>query len=207
MKRYAFIDVENTATTTEEMLGFLIDWAKLAEFMKNSKSCTQVFFYTAIEAGDNQKAAEFEAINQTDCCTARTKQKMLYKRKDKYISLACNTCAATISKSIDMGYNVKGNCDVELTVDALEYAAKDNEYFIFTGDGDFEYLALKLMEKGTKVTFISHAKVIQRAGLPYGRYSKKLRKLVAANPTELSFQEIANWKNKFERVIGVTPSI
>ncbi len=207
MKRYAFVDVENTATTTEEMLGFVIDWAKLAEFMKNSKSCTRVFFYTSIEAGDNQKAAEFEVINQTDCCAAKTKQKMLYKRKDKYISLICGNCNATISKSIDMGYNVKGNCDVELTVDALELAAKDNEYFIFTGDGDFEYLVRKLMEKGTKVTFISHAKIIRRAGLPYGRYSKKLRELVAANPTSLSFQEINNWRNKLERVIGVTPGV
>ncbi|MBP6860506.1 MAG: NYN domain-containing protein [Candidatus Pacebacteria bacterium] len=201
MKRYAFIDVENTATTAEDMLGFVVDWSKVADFLKNVKSCTEVFYYTAIETGDAQKAAEFEAIDKTACCVVRAKQKMLYKRKDKYLSFTCSKCGEPGNKSIDMGYNVKGNCDVELTVDALEHGEKDNEFYIFTGDGDFEYLAIKLMERGVKVVFVSHAKVIQRAGQPYGRYSKKLRDLVAANPTHLSFQELDNWKKKFERVI------
>jgi hypothetical protein len=28
-KRYAFVDVQNTASTTRKLLGFIIDWRKL----------------------------------------------------------------------------------------------------------------------------------------------------------------------------------
>jgi uncharacterized LabA/DUF88 family protein len=101
-----------------------------------------------------------------------------------------------------MGYDKKANCDVELTVDALENAGPEHEFYIFTGDGDFEFLIRKLMEKGTKTTIVSHAKVYKRAGLPYGRYSTKLRELVAANQSMLNFQEIDNWKNKIRKEIA-----
>ena len=37
MRRYAFIDVQNTASTTQTMLGFIIDWVKLCDFLKNKK--------------------------------------------------------------------------------------------------------------------------------------------------------------------------
>ena len=40
-------------------------------------------------------------------------------------------------------YNSKSNCDVDLTVDAMEEAGPDKEFLIFTGDGDFEYLIKK----------------------------------------------------------------
>lgn len=200
MKRYAFVDVENTATTTEQMLGFVVDWMKVSEFLRHDKSCTKIYFYTAIESGDQSKATEFETLNNAPCNIVRSKQKMLYKRKDKLVSFPC-TCGVTTAKNIDMGYNVKGNCDVELTVDALEKAEAGNEYYIFSGDGDFEFLALRLIEKNVKVTFVSHGKVIIRSGIRHGRYSSKLRKLVADNPKWLNFQEIDNWKKKFEKVV------
>lgn len=36
MKRYAFIDVQNTETTANKMLGFVIDWKKLYQMEKDS---------------------------------------------------------------------------------------------------------------------------------------------------------------------------
>ncbi len=182
-----------------------MDWKKLAEFLKNEKSCTQVFFYTGIEEGDQQKASEFEALKAMGCCVVRSKLKKRYKKNDKVVTFACSVCATTNTRTIDMGYNTKANCDVELTVDSLENAAADHQYFIFSGDGDFEFLARKLAEKKTHVTFVSHAKVYMRAGLPYGRYSKKLRDLVAANPNEMAFQEIQNWKFKLQKDVTAQP--
>lgn len=35
MKRYAFIDANNTAATTERMLGFVVDWYKLCSVLKD----------------------------------------------------------------------------------------------------------------------------------------------------------------------------
>ena len=34
MKRYAFIDVQNTESTTRKLLGFLIDWRKLYLYLE-----------------------------------------------------------------------------------------------------------------------------------------------------------------------------
>ncbi|KKT41188.1 MAG: hypothetical protein UW30_C0011G0019 [Candidatus Giovannonibacteria bacterium GW2011_GWA2_44_13b] len=34
--RYAFIDVQNTDTTTKKLLGFYIDWEKLFNFLKKN---------------------------------------------------------------------------------------------------------------------------------------------------------------------------
>jgi hypothetical protein len=102
MKRYAFVDVENTGTTTEKMLGFITDWAKLGEFMKDTKSCTQVFFYTGIEHGELQKASEFESLSNVPCCVVRTKVTRSYKRRDKVVSFRC-TCGLEHSMTVDMG--------------------------------------------------------------------------------------------------------
>ena len=49
MRRYAFIDVQNTASTAQKMLGFLIDWKKVCDYLKNKKSCSEIFLYTGID--------------------------------------------------------------------------------------------------------------------------------------------------------------
>ena len=59
---------------------------------------------------------------------------------------------------VDMGYNRKSNCDVDLTVDAMEYSGPNTEFYIFTGDGDFEYLIRKVVSKGSVVHIVSSAK-------------------------------------------------
>ncbi len=34
MSKYAFIDVQNTDNTTKQLLGFIVDWQKLYDFLK-----------------------------------------------------------------------------------------------------------------------------------------------------------------------------
>jgi hypothetical protein len=129
MKRYAFVDVQNTASTAEVMLGFIIDWVKLAEFLKNKKSCTEVFFYSGIDNGDTQTALEFDALAETGCCTVRTKAVFAYKNRDKVIALKCPGCGSESVHTVNMGYTKKSNCDVELSVDAIEKAGPEVELF------------------------------------------------------------------------------
>jgi len=50
---------------------------------------------------------------------------------------------------------VKGNMDIELTVDALEMAPYYDHLFLFSGDGDFTALVAALQRRGKKVTVIS----------------------------------------------------
>lgn len=50
---------------------------------------------------------------------------------------------------------VKGNMDIELTVDALEQAPFYDHMILFSGDGDFTALVAALQRKGKRVTVVS----------------------------------------------------
>ena len=70
----------------------------------------------------------------------RSKVVFSYKNRNKNIKIKCPKCDHEFNEIVDMGYNRKSNCDVDLTVDAMEYAETNSEFYIFTGDGDFEFL-------------------------------------------------------------------
>ena len=53
---------------------------------------------------------------------------------------------------------IKGNMDIELTIDALELAPHINHAVIFSGDGDFRSLVDALQRKGVKVSVVSSMK-------------------------------------------------
>ena len=101
---------------------------------------------------------------------------------------------------VDMGYNRKSNCDVDLTVDAMELAGPQTEFYLFTGDGDFEYLVRKAVERGVVVHIVSSAKKI-KSGPRYftSRFSTKLRKLAEEAGTPVNFLNIDNLKNKIKK--------
>jgi uncharacterized LabA/DUF88 family protein len=50
---------------------------------------------------------------------------------------------------------VKGNMDIELTVDAMEIAEHIDHMVLFSGDGDFRPLVEAVQKKGVRVTVIS----------------------------------------------------
>src|SRR6195256_85931 len=50
---------------------------------------------------------------------------------------------------------IKGNMDIELTIDALELADVVDHYVIFSGDGDFRTLVEALQRRGRKVSIVS----------------------------------------------------
>src|SRR5690606_6751401 len=52
---------------------------------------------------------------------------------------------------------IKGNMDIELTVDALELAVEGavDHFIIFSGDGDFRTLVDALQRRGRKVSVVS----------------------------------------------------
>lgn len=179
MKRYAFIDVQNTASTAQNMLGFVISWEKLVEHLKNKKSCSRVSLYTGIENGDLETAAEFEALSKISGCAVKSKSIFAYKNKNITIVVKCVGCERESIHTIDMGYRKKSNCDVELSVDVMEKSAPDTELFIFTGDGDFEYLIRKALDRGvSKVYVYAYAGKEMKAGVTMSTYSTKLRALV-----------------------------
>lgn len=205
MRRYAFIDVLNTANSAEKMLGFAVDWAKLAEYLINTKSCSGVFFYTGIENGDTETAQEFDGLSKIDCCVVRSKPVFAYKIKDKTVAKICRTCSAENVFTVDMGYNKKSNCDVELGVDAIEKSGPEVQLMIFTGDGDFEYLIRRALEKGVeKIYIFSYAGKETKAGVTISRFSTKLRDLIAEKRDHVFYTSLNDIKHRIRKDILAT---
>ncbi len=90
-----------------------------------------------------------------------------------------------------MGYRKKSNCDVELSVDVMERASKDAEFLLFTGDGDFEYLIRKALEKKVQRVYLyAYAGKYIRSGMTVSSYSTKLRALVDEKRTEVFYTSL-----------------
>jgi|SRR3989344_1023825 len=196
--RYAFIDVQNTASTTQKLLGFIVDWHKLCKYLTEKWKCDKVFFYSGIDEGDAETAKEFESLANNGC-VVRAKTVFSYKKPDRKISIKCLGCGKETVEVVDMGYNKKSNCDVDLTVDAMEIAGKDNEFLIFTGDGDFEYLIRKVVEKGTRVYLVSSNAGERKPGIITKRFSTKLKDLIKKNKGAINLINIDNWKFKIKK--------
>ncbi len=162
MKRYAFIDVQNTETTTLKVLRFATDHERLFAYLKDKWNCEKVFFYPGIQHGDEARGEIFSKLTELGAIV-RPKYFFVYKNSDKYIDANCPKCNTQITQKIDMGNTWKCNCDVELTADVIDHADKDNELFLFSGDGDFEFLIEKVIAKGAKVTIVSSAKLLKQA--------------------------------------------
>ena len=194
-KRLAFIDVYNTANTTEKLHNFVIDWAKLYDYLKNKWNCEKIFFYAGIEIGDSNTEEEYASLKKLGY-EMQTKLTMSYKRKDKAIKIICSKCSAENTKSVSMGYDKKSNCDSELTVDTLELAQPNTEMFLFTGDGDFAYLIKKLIEKGVSVKLVSSN---VKSSTSNRRFSSRLRELLRIK--EVNLIEINNLRERIKKVV------
>jgi len=194
MKKFAFIDVQNTETTTLKVLKFAIDHEKLFLYLKNKWKCEKIFFYPGIQYGDDTRGELFTKLNVLGA-VVRPKYFFTYKNEDKISITNCSKCNTEITQRIDMGYSWKCNCDVELTSDILDHAEENTEIFIFSGDGDFEFLIKKIIAKNVKVTIVSSAKKTQK-GPRYStsRLSTKLRNLTQASGSPVRFIEIDNLK-------------
>lgn len=204
MKRYAFIDVQNTASTAQNMLGFVIDWKKLLDYLKNQKSCLEVIFYTGIENGDMETAEEFDSLNKISGCTIKSKAVFAYKNKDKIVALKCLGCEKETVHTIPMGYRKKSNCDVELSVDVIEKSGSSVEFFIFTGNGDFEYLIRKALEKGVdKINVFAYAGKDMKAGVTKSTFSTKLKSLVTEEKDKVFYTSIKDIMGKIKKEIPV----
>ncbi len=199
MRTFAFIDFHNTDGTTKKLHGFSIDWIKLYEFLISKWRCERVFFYIGVDEGDIDTVTIIEELAKKGCIV-RSKTVFAYKNKDKEFTVICASCGNKFIERVDMGYNRKSNCDVDLTIDVMELAGPDAQLYFFTSDGDFEPLIKNAISKGAKVSIVSSAKKI-KSGPRYftSRYSTKLRELLRQYPKELNFIEINNLKIRIEK--------
>lgn len=199
MKRYAFIDVQNTETTAIKVLGFEIDWKKLSKVLINDWGCIDVNLYPGIDYTDEQRQKVFQDLADFGV-NVIPKYYRVYKVGDKVVQHKCVECNADQAVTIDMGYQWKCNCDVELTLDVMNLDFQHTEVLIFTGDGDFEYLVKHVIKKGGKVAIISTSRKHRIGGRYFtSRLSTKLKNLRKEYPNDFRIVELNNLKLKIKK--------
>ncbi len=131
-----FIDGSNLYAAAKS-LGFDIDYKLLRqEFMRRGK-LLRAFYYTALLENE-----EYSPIRPLVDWLNYNGFSMVTKPAKEYTD--------------SMGRRkVKGNMDIELTVDALELAPHIDHAVLFSGDGDFRPLIEALQRQGVRVSVVS----------------------------------------------------
>ena len=131
-----FIDGSNLYAAAKA-LNFDIDYKLLRqEFMRRGK-LLRAFYYTALLEND-----DYSPIRPLVDWLHYNGFSMVTKPAKEYIDSQGRR-------------KVKGNMDIELTVDALELAPNVDHIVRFSGDGDFRPLIEALQRKGVRVSVVS----------------------------------------------------
>ena len=131
-----FIDGSNTHAAAKA-LGFDIDFKLLRqEFMRRGR-LLRVFYYTAVIENDDYSPIRplLDWLNYNGFT-------MVTKPAKEY------------SDSVGRR-KVKGNMEIELTVDAMELAPRIDHMVLFSGDGDYRPLVESLQRQGVRVSVVS----------------------------------------------------
>ena len=126
------VDVQNVYYTTRQTYGCNFDYNAFWARATADREVVKAFAY-ATERGD-QKQREFQNILRA--IGFEVKLKNFIQRADG---------------------SAKGDWDVGITIDAMEYADEADVVVLVSGDGDFDLLVNKLVEKG---------KVVEVYGVP-----------------------------------------
>lgn len=135
-KLAVFIDGANLYATSRT-LGFDIDYRRLLTYFREQSYLVRAAYYTAL-AEDQEYSSLRPLIDWLDYNGYRVVTKPLKEFTDS-----------------QGRRRVKGNMDIELTVDAMEIAKHIDHLVLFSGDGDFRYLVEGLQRQGKKVTVAS----------------------------------------------------
>lgn len=131
-----FIDGANLYATSRA-LGFDIDYRKMLKHFSAQCYLLRAYYYTAL-IEDQEYSSIRPLIDWLDYNGYR----VVTKPTKEFVDSAGRR-------------KVKGNMDIELTVDALQLAETIDHMVIFSGDGDFRCLVEALQRKGRKVTVVS----------------------------------------------------
>jgi uncharacterized LabA/DUF88 family protein len=131
-----FIDGANLYATAKA-LGFDIDYKRLLALFRTKGQLVRALYYTALaedqEYSSIRPLVDWLDYNGYTMVTKPTKEftDALGRRK------------------------IKGNMDIELTVDAMRLVDRLDHIVLFTGDGDFRALVAALQQSGRRVSVVS----------------------------------------------------
>lgn len=131
-----FIDGANLYSTAKS-LGFDIDYKRLLAVFKQHCKLIRALYYTALiedqEYSSIRPLIDWLDYNGYSMVTKPTKEftDSMGRRK------------------------IKGNMDIELTVDAMRLSPHVDHIVLFSGDGDFKSLVSALQQEGRRVSVVS----------------------------------------------------
>jgi uncharacterized LabA/DUF88 family protein len=131
-----FIDGANLYATAKS-LGFDIDYKRLLTLFSEKGQMIRALYYTAL-AEDQEYSSIRPLIDWLD-----------------YNGFTMVTKPTKEFTDSSGRRKVKGNMDIELTVDAMRLAESLDHVVIFSGDGDFRSLVSVLQQMGKRVSVVS----------------------------------------------------
>ena len=131
-----FIDGSNLYAAAKA-LGFDIDYKLLRQEFERRGKLLRAFYYTALLENDDYSPIRplVDWLHYNGFC-------MVTKPAKEYTDSQGRR-------------KVKGNTDIELTVDAMELAPRLDHVVLFSGDGDFKPLVESLQRQGVRVSVVS----------------------------------------------------
>lgn len=131
---YVFIDAANILYS-QKTLGWRVDYAKLKKYFELECELGGIYFYTG-RVGANDKQERF--LNHLSSLG--------------YIVRSKEVKRIRISKN---EYQLKGNLDGELIIDALKHSQRYDTCILMSGDSDFAPLLDELKAQGKRVIVMS----------------------------------------------------
>jgi uncharacterized LabA/DUF88 family protein len=131
-----FIDGANLYATAKS-LGFDIDYKRLLALFRQKGHLVRALYYTAL-AEDQEYSSIRPLIDWLD-----------------YNGFTMVTKPTKEFTDASGRRKIKGNMDIELTVDAMRLAENLDHVVLFSGDGDFRSLVGALQQMGKRVSVVS----------------------------------------------------
>src|SRR3979411_931029 len=122
---------------TAKALGFDIDYKRLLALFRTKGQLVRALYYTAL-AEDQEYSSIRPLVDWLD-----------------YNGFTMVTHATQAFPDAPGRRKIKGNMDIELTVDAMRLVEHLDHVVIFTGDGDFRALVGAMQMRGRRVSVVS----------------------------------------------------
>ena len=129
-----FIDVANVIYSLKD-LKWRIDYKKLQEYFTKNSKLVDIYFYYSTKKENSGQANLLEMLARKGF-KLRVKEVKIIKLKNKKVML-------------------KGNCDVELTIDMIDLMPAYDTAVLLSGDSDFAPLIKYVQRHNKKVIAIS----------------------------------------------------
>ena len=131
-----FIDGANLYSAARA-LGFDIDYRRLLKVFREKGRLVRAYYYTALVEDQ-----EYSPIRPLIDWLDYNGYKVVTKPAKEFTDSTGRR-------------KIKGNMDIELTVDAMRLVEHLDHVVLFTGDGDFRALVAALQQRGRRVSVVS----------------------------------------------------